>query len=264
VGDVTSSNPYRLDGTSVFDDIAIDIHAREGLMIDAEDNPDDVAAFFRRLGVTRFCYGNGTSDPFSDEGAMVYRIPIELACWMTVTRNEPRFVYAWTVNDIGDQKLYLCVGVNGIIADPDDLSHFPEILKQPEFAARFRPAVRSDNPFLPPNSAYGLTVRTSDIEMAGTDANVHFTLTGESGSSSVTVNTDYNGRMESGSVNFVVLPSPNLGVLRSITVQRDDSGNAPDWHLASIEVQSHRFGGYHTASFDCWIDSTDKFTRPLS
>jgi hypothetical protein len=66
---------------------------------------------------------------------------------MTVTRNEPRFVYAWTVNDIGDQKLYLLVGVNGIIADPDGISHFPGILKQPEFATRFRPARRSDNPF---------------------------------------------------------------------------------------------------------------------
>jgi hypothetical protein len=60
VGDVTSSNPYRLKGTSVFDDIALDIKAREGCMIDAEDSPDNVAAFFGALGITRWCYGNGT------------------------------------------------------------------------------------------------------------------------------------------------------------------------------------------------------------
>jgi glycerophosphoryl diester phosphodiesterase len=264
VGDVTSSNPYRLNGTSVFDEIALDIGPREGFMIDGEDSPDDVAAFFGAKGVTRFCYGNGTSFPLSDEGAMVYRIPIERACWMTATRNGPRFVYAWTVNDVGDQKLYMRVGVNGIIADPDGISHFPAILKKSEFASRFRRAVRSDNPFLPPNSAYGLTVRTSDIHMAGTDANIRFTVTGEHGSSEVSVDTEYNGRMERGSVNFVVLRSPDLGRLHSVSVQRDDSGNAPDWHLGSITVQSYRFGGKHTATFDHWIDSTAKFTRLLT
>jgi glycerophosphoryl diester phosphodiesterase len=264
VGDVTSSYPYRLDGTTVFDQIASTIGPREGFMIDGEDSPDDVAAFFNARGVNRFCYGNGTSDPFSDEGAMVYRIPIERACWMTVTGNEPRFVYAWTVNDVGDQKLYMRVGVNGIIADAGGISHFSRILKRPEFAARFRLAVRSDNPFLPANSAYGLMVQTTDIEKGGTDANVRFTVTGEHGSSEISVNTEYNGRMEAGSVNFVVLPSRDLGALQSVSVQRDDSGNAPDWHLGSITVQSYRFGGNQTATFDRWIDSTAKFTRLLS
>lgn len=263
VADVTTSNPYRLNGTSVFDEIAQDIGPREGFMIDETDSPDDVAAFFGAKGVMRFCYGNGTSSPVSDEGAMIYRIPIERACWMTVTRNEPRFVYAWTVNDIGDQVLYMQVGVNGMISDDDGISHFPGLLGS-TFKKRFRPAIRSDNPFLPPNSAYGLTVRTSDIHMAGTDANVRFTLTGANGSSWVTVDTGYNGRMERGDTNFVVLPSPGLGTLQSISVQRDDSGNAPDWHLGSITVRSHRFGGNHTATFDCWIDTTGKFTRPLS
>ena len=45
VGDVTSSNPYRLDGTSVFDAIAADIGPREGFMIDAQDDPLAVASF---------------------------------------------------------------------------------------------------------------------------------------------------------------------------------------------------------------------------
>ena len=263
VADVTSSNPYRLNGTSVFDEIASDIGPREGFMIDETDSPDAVAAFFAAKGVTRFCYGNGTSSPFSDEGAYVYRIPIERACWMTVTRNEPRFVYAWTVNDVGDQKLYMHVGVNGMISDDDGISHYPSLLRSGEFNRRFRPAIRSDNPFLPPNSAYGLTVRTSDIHMAGTDANVTFTLTGTKGASSVTVDTSYNGRMERGDTNFVALTSPDLGSLKTISVRRDDSGNAPDWHLDSITVASHRFGGKHSATFDRWIDTTGTYTLPL-
>jgi len=264
VGDVTSSNPYRLNGTSVFDQISQDIGPREGFMIDAEGSPDDVAKFFGGLGVTRFCYGNGTSFPLSDEGAMVYRIPIERACWMRVVRDKPRFVYAWTVNDRDDQKLYLRVGVNGIIADPDGIGHFAGILKQPEFAQRYRLATRADNPFLPANAAYGLIVRTSDIHMAGTDAKVTFTLTGANGSSSIVVDTKYNGRMERGSTNYVVLPSPDLGQLQALTVQRDDSGNAPDWHLESIAVDSQRYPVHLTAWFDCWIDNTGPFARALN
>jgi PLAT/LH2 domain len=263
VANVTSSNPYRLDGTSIFDEIAQDIGPREGFMIDETDSPDAVAAFFRGKGVTRFCYGNGTSFPLSDEGAKTYRGPIERACWMTVTGNEPRFVYAWTVNHVSNQKLFINVGANGMISDDNGISNFSEILRSLEFASRIRPATRSDNPFLPANFAYGLTIRTSDIDMAGTDSNVRFTLTGAMGSSSVTVNTRYTGRMERGLVNFVILPSPDLGVLQSISVQRDDSGNAAEWHLDSIAAQSHRFGGNYNATFGCWIDTTSKFTRLL-
>lgn len=264
VADVTSSNRYRLDGTSIFDHIGSTIGAREGLMIDAQDDPDEVAAFFKDLGVTRFCYGNGTSFPLSDEGAMVYRTPIERACWMRVTHNGPRFVYAWTVNDIGDQKLYLRIGVNGMIADTGGIAHLSRTLLDPWYAARYRMATRTDNPFLPANASYGLTVHTSDRSMAGTDANVTLTVTGANGFSSTTTDTNFNRRMERGLSNFAILPSADLGDLHSVTVQRDNSGNAPDWHLASIIVESPRYRNRKTALFDCWIDTTAPFTRALN
>lgn len=43
-----------------------------------------------------------------------------------------------------------------------------------------------------------------------------------------------------------------------------NSGNAPDWHLDSITVQSQRYGVGVTARFDCWIDNTGQFTRALA
>jgi len=263
VADVTSSNPYRLDGTTLFDGIRDSIGPREGFMIDEEDNPDAVGTFFGQLGVTRYCYGNGTSSPLSDEGAYVYRLPIERACYTRMVTNAPRFVYAWTVNDHDDQQLYIRIGVDGIIADSEGISRLRGLLTQDEFAQRYRLATRIDNPFLPANAGYGLTIRTSDRHSAGTDANVTFTLTGMRGSSSITVDTNYNGRMESGSTNFVVLPSLDLGSLQTVTVQRDDSGNAPDWHLDWISVDSSRYGIHKSASFDCWIDSTAPVSRAL-
>ncbi len=263
VADVTSSNPFRLDGTSVFDRIAANMRPREAFMIDAVDDPDGVEAFFAGLGVARSCYGNGTSFPLSDEGAMVYRTPIERACWMRVAGGRPRFIYAWTVNDSDDQRLYLHVGVNGIISDPRGIRRLVDVLADPAVGARCRLARRSDNPFLPANASYGLTVRTSDIAMAGTDARVTFTVAGAHGSSSTTVDTNFNRRMEKGLTNFVTLPSPDLGELHSVTVMRDNSGNAPDWHLTSITVESLRYSTRKTGAYDCWIDSTDAFTRQL-
>jgi len=100
--------------------------------------------------------------------------------------------------------------------------------------------------------------------MAGTDANITFTVTGENGSSSTTMDSRYNSRVERDSDNIVVLPSPDLGELHSVTVQRDDSGNAPDWHVASIKVESVRYKRQGTVSFDCWIDSTAPVTRPVA
>ena len=99
--------------------------------------------------------------------------------------------------------------------------------------------------------------------MAGTDANVTFTLTGNAGSAAKTVNTQLIKRMESDDWNWVTIPTDDLGPLQSITVQRDDQGNARDWFLDRIEVRSARFGVSAHTTFDRWIDATTPFTEPL-
>jgi hypothetical protein len=100
------------------------------------------------------------------------------------------------------------------------------------------------------NSAYCLSVYTADRPKAGTDANITFTLTGSKGSSEVTVNAGFRSRMERNDVSFVTLHSPDLGVLKSVTVQRDNAGNAPDWFLDKIVVESFRFHKKETAVFN--------------
>jgi hypothetical protein len=102
---------------------------------------------------------------------------------------------------------------------------------------------------------------------AGTDANVTFTITGSADEASVAVDTDRIGRMEKGSVNYVTLrSSSSLGELQSITVTRDNKGNAPDWHLDEIRVNSYQWlgeGVEKTATFNSWI-STSGVTIPLN
>ena len=124
-------------------------------------------------------------------------------------------------------------------------------------------AVRGDNPMRPANAAYGLAIHTGDVGSAGTDANVTFTVTGSRGAASVTVDTSLVGRMERNNRNYVTLQSPDLGTLRSITVQRDDTGNAPGWFLDNIVVRSFRYGTTATATFNRWFDNTSPSTQAL-
>ena len=93
IADVTTSHADRPRGSSVFDRIHGDVRAREGFMIDSDHDIDGVAEFFlNKQEVTRFGYGNGTAVPLVDEGMMVYRTPIEKACWMRAVRGVPGFV----------------------------------------------------------------------------------------------------------------------------------------------------------------------------
>jgi hypothetical protein len=69
--------------------------------------------------------------------------------------------------------------------------------------------------------------------------------------------------MERGDWNFLTLQTNDLGTLQDITVQRDNQGNAPDWYLDRIQVRSARYGVALEAVFDCWIDTTNPYTRTL-
>jgi hypothetical protein len=263
VADVTTRHADRPHGSSVFDRIHGDVRAREGFMIDSDHDIDGVAEFFGKQEVTRFGYGNGTAVPLVDEGMMVYRTPIEKACWMRAVRGAPGFVEAWTVNSVDNLELYLRLGVNGLICDPEGIERVRDLLQHDEFARRYRLAERPDDPMVPDNFAYGLTVVTTDRRLAGTDASITFTLRGDRGSASTTVDASLHRRLESGTTDHLVLYSADLGSLRSVTVQSDRSHLAAGWHLHSIVVESRRYGGRKTAGFDTWIDSADPVTSPL-
>jgi hypothetical protein len=264
IADVTTRHPDRPSGSSVFDSISGDVRAREGFMIDSDNDVDGVAEFFsKKLGVTRFGYGNGTAIPLLDEGARRYRTPIEKASWMRAVRGRPGYVEAWTVNSVENLELYLRLGVNGLICDPPGIERARDLLGRRELGERFRLAQRSDDPMAPDSFAYGLSVVTTRNSFAGTDANITFTLGGDRGSASTTVDSSVHARMESGSISFVVLRSADLGTLRSITVQSDTSHLASGWHLDSIVVESSQYGGRKTASFDIWIESTEPVTKDL-
>ncbi|MDB6010104.1 MAG: uncharacterized protein JWL65_2354 [Gammaproteobacteria bacterium] len=243
-----------------FDRIVDILGPREGLMIDAENDPGAVSNYFTSRGVTHQGYGNGISFVNVILGPY-YRYTLEGACGIRAQAGRPRFIYVWTVNAHDELREYIRIGVDGAITDdPKDLR---DIVAEPQFAPQIRPANRADNPFQPANFGYGLHIKTADKWQAGTDANLTFTLHGSTGSCSKSVNAKLIKRMESDEWNWVTISSDDIGVLQSITVQRDNHGNAPDWYLDRIEVRSARFGTSGTAVFDRWIDSTSPFVAAL-
>jgi len=262
VSNITDEHTDRLIGSTVFDNIHGDYGQREGYMIDEEDDMRSVETFFlTKLKVDHYGYGNGTSFGPTDEGASGFRTPIELACWKRAAHGQPAFVDAWTVNNPANQALYLRIGVCGMISDPSGIANVRALLQRPEFAEKYRLARRTDNPMSPDRFEYGITALTSDIDHAGTDATITFTVTGERGSASAKWDTNLNARMERGQTSVVVMHAPDLGALKSVTVQSDVTGNAPNWHVHQIAVQSFRYGVNKTATFDTWINTTAPVTR---
>lgn len=247
--------------TAIFERIRHDLRPREGLMIDQENDPVRVATFFTDAGVERQCYGNGISFLNSLLGPNV-RPSLERACELRAATSAPRFAYAWTVDEPGLMREYLRIGVDGIITN--NVARLRAVAAEPEFQSTIRLATRADDPLAGPRAAYGLIVHTGDKWMAGTDAEVTFTLTGAAGASSITVDTRWRARMERNTWNYVTLESGDLGPLRTITAQRDDQGNAPGWYLDRIVVESVCYGVSLGAGFGCWIDQGGPVTRPLT
>lgn len=249
-----------LSETAMFDSIKNRLRPREGLMVDSENDPIAVSNFFLGTGVANECYANGITRE-SILGPNV-RPSMERVCEFRAALGRTKFIYVWTVNDDDHMREYIRIGVDGV--DTDDVSKLRGIIGEPEFGSVIRLATRQDDPFRPGDFTYGLVIHTSDKWMAGTDANITFTLTGTNGTASKIVNAKLPYRMERNDWNYVTVPSDDLGTLQSITVQRDNQGNAPDWHLDSITVQSVRYGVNLHAHFDCWIDSTAPFTQALT
>jgi hypothetical protein len=218
------------DDLAVFADILQTLGQREGVMVDSEDDAGAVANYFLTRGYSgNIGYGDGTEGPGPHLVTAMDR-----AVWLQATTGFPRSVtYVYTINLEDSMRTFIDAGVDGIITNK--LLTLTQIVHG---RSDIRLATRQDNPFQPLPEAYGLMIRTGDD---GTDANITFTLEGALGSSKITVNTAPIGRMEKGDTNFVTIPSKDLGVLKSITVENDGSGHSPNWLLRDITVQSARW-----------------------
>src|SRR5262249_47813766 len=225
--------------------------------------------FFARNYFGNIGYGDGTATPGPDLPRAIDR-----AAFLRAVLGEPRAVtYVYTLSTESSMNSFIDVGVDGIIATDGTQTQLVNIVNShPEI----RMATRDDNPFQTQYESYGLEIITSDVQDAGTDADLTFTLNGCRGSATIKVNTGHfnalldSGRMEQGNTDWVTIPSANLGQLKSITIEHNGNPD-DDWKLQEVRVSSLRWLGInlghsreYTATFNNWIKEGDKFTLPLT
>jgi len=251
---------------AVYDDILTTLGPTEGVQVDGQNDPAGVLLYFSGRGYLRnVTIGDGGADAELPLVPTSYWTDMDSAAYLRAKTGNPKSLpYLYIFDNALDQNKIVDGGEDGIIPDvftvpgADAPPFHPEYITALYQAIQNRQDIRLatalDNPFQPRDEAYTLEVVTGTDSGAGTDAVLTFTLIGANGSSSILVDTSKSGRMESGNVNQVTIPSKDLGQLQWVQVSNDGSGTGPDWEAYSITVFSARWlspvsgGFFYTAN----------------
>ncbi len=238
---------------AVFDNILTSLGPTEGVQVDGQNDPAGVLLYFAGRGymknVTIGDGGAGAELPLVSDS---YWTDMDMAAYLRAKTGNPKTLpYLYIYNNADDQNRIVDGGEDGIIPDVPTVSPINNPTFNPQHIADLRTVVAGrgdirlatplDNPFQPANEAYTMEIVTGTDANAGTDAILQFTLTGTLGTSSILVDSDKWGRMESGSVDHVTIPSKNLGQLLSLTIVNRGNGNAPGWELKNVAIFSARW-----------------------
>ncbi|KAL2778057.1 lipoxygenase homology domain-containing protein 1 isoform 6 [Daubentonia madagascariensis] len=109
-------------------------------------------------------------------------------------------------------------------------------------------------------TSYTVTVKTSDILGAGTDANVFIIIFGENGDSGTlalkqSANWNKFERNNTDTFNFSDMLS--LGHLCKLRVWHDNKGIFPGWHLSYIDVKDNSRDETFRFRCDCWLSKSE-------
>jgi hypothetical protein len=238
---------------------------REGVQVDAENDPDAMVTFFTERGFTGIGYGNGTLGP----GPHLIKSMDRASYLRTAYGVLKAVTYAYTINLDSSMRDFISTGADGIISD--DIADLKAVV---DGRGDVRLATRADNPLRPDTNessrAYGIKVTTKDVSLAGEDADLTFTLTGTNGAATaplydaclykpVACSGDASlGRMERNGTDYVTVTNAHdLGRPTKIHITSSDDN---DWNPNTFEVRSVRYLGnsYCTGSFTG--DHVDKST----
>ena len=119
----------------------------------------------------------------------------------------------------------------------------------------------------PRDLSYTISVTTTDIEDAGTDANVYVELWGMRGagqtySGVIELDNPGENNFEQGHTDQFVRTLPNLGEIRKVCIKHDNANRYPGWHLSTVKVVDSE-GRNWTFSFNQWL-ATDEPPHQLS
>ncbi|XP_037364471.1 lipoxygenase homology domain-containing protein 1 [Talpa occidentalis] len=109
-------------------------------------------------------------------------------------------------------------------------------------------------------TSYTVSVKTSDILGAGTDANVFIIIFGENGDSGTlalkqSANWNKFERNNTDTFNFSDMLS--LGHLCKLRVWHDNKGMFPGWHLSYVDVKDNSRDETFRFQCDCWLSKSE-------
>jgi hypothetical protein len=216
-------------------------YANVGIGLDDTDMPpSELQEFFVKNGHKNFTYADGITTFLTKPG--VFRNITEAQDCRD--KNEPhcfKLIYTWVLNLEGSMRKYLDSYIDGIFIDPPEVKKLKQLVTSAPYNGVYEIAKHGYNPFSSaPMPRYKLGIKTKDVQMAGTDVKVLFTLTGASGATlkSLPYDSSLTGALERDSMTYVHLEGMDLGEIKSLTVELLTPGMNSSWLPEYIEVES--------------------------
>ncbi|XP_060232877.1 lipoxygenase homology domain-containing protein 1 isoform X2 [Meriones unguiculatus] len=109
-------------------------------------------------------------------------------------------------------------------------------------------------------TSYTVSVKTSDILGAGTDANVFIIIFGENGDSGTLAlkqSANWNKFERNNTDTFSFSDMLSLGHLCKLRVWHDNKGIFPGWHLSYVDVKDNSRDETFRFQCDCWLSKSE-------
>jgi hypothetical protein len=141
---------------------------REGVQVDADDDPDAMVTFFTDRGFTNIGYGNGTLGP----GPHLIKSMDRASYLRTAYGVLKAVTYAYTINLDSSMRDFISTGADGIISD--DIADLKAVVNT---RSDVRLATRADNPLRPDTNessrAYGIKITTTYRSLGRRRSHLH-------------------------------------------------------------------------------------------
>ncbi|PAA79474.1 hypothetical protein BOX15_Mlig008366g2 [Macrostomum lignano] len=106
------------------------------------------------------------------------------------------------------------------------------------------------------SETYHVKIYTGDVYGAGTDANCHIVLFGDSGDSGVVPlqrSKTYSDKFERGHCDEFEIELVDIGELKKIKLGHDNSNPRPDWYVEKVEIDCPKLGTSWLFNVGEWI-----------
>ena len=111
-------------------------------------------------------------------------------------------------------------------------------------------------------TSYHVEVKTSDVSRAGTNANVHLYMYGESGESGkmplrAPIGSSHKDKFERGQTDKFIVETEHIGVINRIMIGHDGKNLGSGWHVDSVIITVPEEGKKYIFGLHRWLDTSE-------